>query len=248
MKRKVTISSGYTFSTIKGDRCEVVSYQNAKEVWVQFLDDTGYIRKTSSAEIRLGKIFNPFKKDTFGIGYLGIFSKEEKSEPDYLVAYTLWRNMFSRCYSKNFLGNSPTYIGCTVSEDFHSFKCFYIWCKKQKNFNRKGFQLDKDILSKGNKVYSPNTCRFVPKSINCILLDRRNHRGVYPQGVISDRKKFSARVSVQGKTIYLGSFDCEKEAYNCYKRNKEAYIKDEAINWREELDEDVYLALMNYAI
>ena len=43
--------------------------------------------------------------------------------------------------------------------------------------------LDKDILCKGNKIYSRDTCVFVPQRINSLFTKCDNARGDNPIGV-----------------------------------------------------------------
>ena len=75
-----------------------------------------------------------------------------------------------RCYEKS--GRSgASYLDCTVSSKFRRLSDFSRWCENQigfKDVDDKGrkYQLDKDILSKGNKIYSPETSCFVPQEIN----------------------------------------------------------------------------------
>ena len=88
--------------------------------------------------------------------------------------YMLWYNMLQRCYSEECQQKHPTYTGCTVSEDFKYFQRFARWCQSQVGFDLEGYQLDKDILLRCNKVYSEEVCVFVPRNINS--LDRKSTR------------------------------------------------------------------------
>jgi hypothetical protein len=71
--------------------------------------------------------------------------------------YDLWHAMLKRCYSKPYLEKQPTYIGCSVSDTFLYYHLFYNWCQTQVGFGKEGYQLDKDLLIKGNKLYSEDT-------------------------------------------------------------------------------------------
>ena len=84
----------------------------------------------------------------------------------------LWCSMLKRCYSNAYKKRQPTYEDCEVSNNFKSYEYFYEWCNKQVGFNNKDWQLDKDLLTKGNKVYSENTCIFIPAEINLLLVKR----------------------------------------------------------------------------
>ena len=133
---------------------------------------------------------------------------------------------------------------------FHKYSHFKEWCNKQVGFDQDGWQLDKDILVKGNKVYSPNTCVFVPKEINCLIIHRKSVRGEYPIGVTFDPKigKFRSQMNRGGKKTHMGLFSYPEEAFYAYKEAKEDYIKEVANKWKDQIDHRVYKALMNYQV
>ena len=79
-----------------------------------------------------------------------------------------------------------------------------------------GWELDKDIRIKGNRQYSPSTCMFVPKEINCLLVNSKAARGKYPQGVPIHRNKYSACINIEGKRKWLGSYDTAEQASQVY--------------------------------
>ena len=90
--------------------------------------------------------------------------------------YKLWQDMLTRCFSEKLQTRYPTYKGCNVSDNFLHYSFFYDWCQGQIGFGKvddKGryWQLDKDLLSVGNKTYSETTCVFVPKEINVFFVD-----------------------------------------------------------------------------
>ena len=167
--------------------------------------------------------------------------------------YSLWTSMLLRCYSKN---QMETYEGCTVSDKFKSYTFFYKWCNNQTGFNIKDEQsrcwhLDKDLLVKGNKLYSEDTCVFIPQQINALLTKRQNLRGEHPIGTSLNRKsgKFQANCkNGGGKLIYLGLHATPKEAFLVYKTFKESLIKEVANKYKEQLDQRAYKALMEYQV
>ena len=164
---------------------------------------------------------------------------------------SLWNNMLKRCYSEKHQLKQPTYIGCEVSENFKHYSYFYEWCQKQIGFGNQGFHLDKDLLVKGNKIYSENMCVFIPRELNCLLLTRDAERGEHPLGVYWNKKDkaFIARVNKrEGNREYLGSFKTEIEAFNAYKLAKEAYLKEIAEKYKSQIDLRAYDALMNYTV
>ena len=163
--------------------------------------------------------------------------------------------MLVRCYSDNSKKRRPTYEGCEVSNNFKSYEYFYEWCNKQVGFGVDGWQLDKDLLTKGdikgNKVYSEDSCVFIPTEINSLLVKRENMRGKYLIGVCWSKtaNAFVSRVSRnKGMQEHLGLFKTEIEAFNTYKTAKEAFVKEQANKWKSQIDERAYEALMNYTV
>ena len=165
--------------------------------------------------------------------------------------YNLWTSMLKRCYSDNSKKKRPTYEGCEVSDNFKYYEYFYDWCHSQVGFGNIGFELDKDLLIKGNKVYSENTCVFIPSDINLLLTKSTASRGDHLIGVCWSKthKAFKAQVRKnKGKQEFLGYFNTEIEAFNAYKVAKEAFIKEQANNWKSQIDSRAYDALMNYKV
>lgn len=135
--------------------------------------------------------------------------------------YRVWCNMLGRCYYKKYHERRPTYVGCSVCDDWLHFSNFKRWMEQQ---DWQGKQLDKDILVEDNKVYSPNTCVFVTSSLNLFLVDSRRTRGDYPLGVYYHKKrgKFASRCGnpIDQKTEHLGYFDCPLKAHRMWQRRK----------------------------
>ena len=110
-------------------------------------------------------------------------------------------------------------------------------------------ELDKDILNKGNKVYSPDTCVYVPQSINSLFTKSDKVRGEYPIGVYKQKDKYVAQLNKgNGKQIYLGSYSTPEEAFQAYKQAKEEYIKEVANEYKDKIPYRLYEALMNYEV
>ena len=103
--------------------------------------------------------------------------------------YSRWKDMISRCYSSKFQERQPTYVGCSVADEWLTFSVFRKWMESQR---WRGLHLDKDILVPGNKVYSPDLCVFITKMTNSFVVDSGSIRGDYPIGVAlrSDGKRF----------------------------------------------------------
>ena len=228
---------------------KIVKYNNAKNVEVQFLN-TRFETTAQLGDIKIGKVKDPYSPSVFGVGVVGteypitISGRNTKE-------YDLWKSMVRRCYSDKYQKKYPTYEGCKVSDNFKSYEYFYEWCNKQIGFGNKGFDLDKDLLVKGNKVYSEYSCIFLPNEINLLLTKRTASRGNHLIGVYYHKrgKVFMAQVSKnKGKQEKLGSFNTELEAFNAYKIAKESFVKEQANKWKGQIDIRAYNALMNYEV
>lgn len=133
--------------------------------------------------------------------------------------YIVWADMLKRCYSEKYLEKYPTYMGCYVCNDWKYFSRFKSWMEAQE---WEGKELDKDLLIKGNKVYSPDTCLFVDKQVNYILLTKQNSRGALPLGVRLGKGtgKYCAECNLLGKYRNLGTFLSIEDAHRAWKLAK----------------------------
>ena len=235
-------------SKLSGD-FKIVKYNDSRNVEIQFLK-TGFEMFAHLGSIKNGNVKDPYSASVYGVGISG--TKYPPTINDVKTKeYGLWQNMLERCYSDTFKKRRPTYGGCEASENFKSYEYFYEWCQNQIGFGECGFQLDKDLLTKGNKIYSENTCVFIPREINQVLIKREALRGEYLIGVYwhNTKKAFKAQVNTnKGKQEYLGLFNTELEAFNAYKDAKEAFIKEQANKWKSQIDIRAYNALMNYKV
>lgn len=163
-----------------------------------------------------------------------------------LKSYDVWSSMIKRCYSTKSYIYHPTYIGCTVCEDWHYYPTFKRWFDK--NYIET-FQLDKDLIVKGNKIYSPDTCVFIPSQINTLFHDQKKTRGNYPIGVTKCERlgKFIARMSVDSRTKHLGVYTDPHIAHQVYLLAKKDHIISVANEWKDKINSNVYEALMREA-
>ena len=211
---------------------------------------TRYETVVQLVQVKSGNVKDPYVPSVYGVGVLGtkypstingVKTKE----------YMLWKDMLTRCYSDTYKKKNPTYIDCKVSDGFLYYEYFYEWCHNQIGFSNQGWQLDKDLLVKGNKVYSESTCVFIPREINQVLTKCTASRGEQLIGVYwcNTNKAFKAQVcKSKGKQKNLGFFKTEIEAFNAYKQAKESFIKEQANKWKDKIDERAYLALINYEV
>ena len=191
------------------------------------------------------------KASVCGVGYLG-GNLDLKSTHNGKICkiYKQWYNMIERCYNEKLHQCRPTYIDCYVSDDFKDYSKWRDWFDNYQ-YKHDGWHLDKDLLFKGNKIYSESTCVFIPREINQVLTKREASRGEHLIGVCWSKtnKAFMAQVRKnKGKREHLGYFKTETEAFNAYKKAKEEYLKELAEEYKDMLDPRAYNALQNYVV
>lgn len=252
-KRNISVRDevlGKEFDTNSCGKCVVINYVNKNNITVEFAEPK-CVTTCRLVELRKGAVKNPKYPLFCGIACIGQGRYSRKT--DY-KCYKLWSDMLCRCYNKKRATDYPTYKDTEVCKEWYDFQNFAEWCYEQKGFtstddNGKVFAIDKDILGNG-KVYSPETCCFVPREINNLLTIRHNHRGGQALGVYKKHKslKYTSKVSIGGSENYLGSFTTEFEAFQAYKEAKEAYIKEVAEKWKDKIDDKAYQTLINYEV
>jgi len=243
---KSTIRIGDKFTTKEGCVVEVVEYNNQNDIIVKF--DDLYKKRVSACSLRRGSIKNFYNPTVCGIGYIGEGIYRVSIGGNHTKAYGVWKAMVRRCYERK---PRPAYVGCSVCDEWHNFQNFAQWFSEQPNAGRKGFQLDKDLLVWGNKVYGPDTCSFVPNEINKLLTDSGSARGEWPQGVNyhNQRKKYRATLNKgSGKIQYLGLYETPEEAFVVYKREKEKFVKEQAEKYKYLLHPNVYANLKSWSL
>lgn len=240
------VKAGDEFTTNEGGRVVVVEYVNAKNVLVKHMDDYGHEMVVQSQSLREGGIRNPYHPSVYGFGFIGVGDYISKEGGKITKAYVTWNGMFTRCYSPKCQERQPTYIGCSVDERWHNFQVFAKWMNEQ--HREDDWQLDKDLISNGNKVYSPETCRFIPRALNTLLNDHGGARGDLPQGVTRQGDRFKARLRVNGEKLYLGTHPTAEQAFQVYKKAKEENIKRMAEIHKDVICPLVYEALIVYDV
>ena len=238
---------GNIFETRDGKKFTVTKYVNRNEVYIKFLA-TGYETKTSASCIRKGDIKDRMSPTVLGVGVTGVCNIRENGK--LIPEYVYWRSMLQRSYHEKSKDKRSSYKGCSVSAAFKYFPYFKEWCNNQVGFGNKGWCLDKDILVKGNKEYSPETCCFVPPEINTLVLNCKASRGKTPVGVHFNKsqQKYQANCQINGKLAFLGYYKTPEEAFLVYKEAKESYIKEVADKWKDKIDPRAYEALIKYEV
>lgn len=187
-----------------------------------------------------------YQPSVCGIGYIGFGDFKATSGNQKTTLYSIWYSMIQRCYLKR--PRYAHYADCTVCDEWHNFQNFARWAVA--NGFQKGLNLDKDLLIKGNKIYSPETCLFLPASLNTLLINCKKRRGQLPVGVDyrPERGKYRAKLNKNKKIVCVGYFKTPIEAFNAYKEAKESHIRCLAEEWKNSISNEAYLALINWNI
>ena len=234
------MSVGDEFYSKNFGKVIVVEILPEEKASVRFEDGT--IQSFHRTAIVKGYVKNYNTPTVLGVGFLGCTTKISKCR-----SYGIWFQMIERCYTNKY----PAYTGCAVTQSWLNFNNFRIWYESQEGSNHKDYQLDKDILIKGNKLYSPNTCILVPSKLNKLLENSKSSRGVLPLGVSIHKQtgKFTARCcDGEGGYKHLGLFTNQDDAFACYKSFKEQIIKNSAEKHKDVLSKDAYNSLKNWEI
>lgn len=237
---------GETFINNVGEKFQIIGYDGWYHCTIQFEDGT-VSNNVCYANIKRGEVKNYNTPSTMGVGYVGYGQFKTYENGEKTEAYLKFTYLISRCYRTNF--QEFHYIVCSVCKEWHNFQNFAEWFYE--NYNpetMQGWHLDKDILVKGNKIYSPETCCFVPQEINNLFPNKPSKRGDYPVGVKKAKNRFTAVVSINGKNKFIGSFKTPEEAFAAYKVAKEKHIRNKAEEWRDLISEQVYQAMYNYKV
>lgn len=224
----------------------ITTYKSGSKIKVTFLE-TNYSKYTSAKSVSDGTVKDPYFKNIFGVGCVGetptsVSGKVKRS-------YHNWRDMIKRCYSPAASKTDPTYKDVTVCSDWLCFSEYEKWYEDNYVV---GWELDKDLTVVGNKLYSPDTCVFVPVRINNLIGNKNLVRKTLPVGVSYHRrdKIYNAKCNVGKVLVHLGDYDCPEEARRVYVSYKSKHIQSVATEafHNNEINSVVYKNLMDWKL
>lgn len=240
-KSDMVVDIGKIFETKSCGNIEIIGKINNRKYLCKFED--GIIVEALDGNIRSGMVANPCKRTAFDIGYNGVGPYRANGEK----SHAYWYKMMQRAYCPEYKLAHPTYEDVVVCEEWHCFQNFAEWVCKRKQYGMSGFNLDKDLIKSGNKVYCPEYCSLVPQEINKLTVRKSRVRGI-PQGVVDYGTYFVAKCRTEEDNVYLGTFNCPELAGEVYRKFKKEVIVKTANKFKEYLDENVYYSLLNFGV
>lgn len=239
----------------QGCLMKIIKYNNAHDVVVEFQDEYKTRVHTEYKHFLSTNVKNPCFPSVFGVGMIG--SKYPMSINGKVTKeHLMWRHMIERCFDDKFKNKYPTYKDVTCCDEWLLYDNFYEWLYAQENFKKwtsgDKWCLDKDILIKGNKLYSPDTCCLVPQDINLLFTKRDAKRNNLPIGVRKNGNGFQAQWSNQlaNKKECSTNYPTIEDAFCVYKKYKENLIKEVAqIEYsKNNITKRCYDAMINYKV
>ena len=227
----------------------VLQYVKAVKVLIRHNDEHGHEMWTQADRIRKGAVRNPFSKHENGYSFTGYGYCHTIDSKLRAIIYSLWRGMVQRTLSNTYSKKRKrnVYEQSTLCEEWYNFQVFCKFVYENKYYNV-GYQLDKDLLVRGNKHYSPETCCFLPLELNGVICsDFENSNGL-PLGVNTKYDYYEAAISYRGKRKRIGKYKTPEEASAAYVEAKEAYVKELALEWKDKIEPRAFEALMNWTV
>lgn len=237
---------------------KIIKYNNANDMFVEFQDSYKGIVHGAYREFKNGKIKNPYFPEVYGKGMVGQKYKTRENNSE-MKEYKIWHSMLQRCFDQKTKENHKYYNNVTCCDEWLLYENFYDWLHAQENFDKwltgDRWAVDKDILVKGNKTYSPETCCLVPSSINSLFTKHDKARGDLPIGVYYVKRNNTYRAQCNNpfqnnKRTGLGEYGTAIAAFEKYKEFKESIIKKVAETElaKNNITQKCYKAMMNYKV
>jgi len=233
-----------------GSKMTIVEYYSLSYIVVEF--DNGFITKCTYQQFKNGSIKSLYCRTVCGVGIVGLQNIQPNNDKRYKKSYDKWRSMLTRCYNENNREKAPTYKDVSVSKEWLYYPNFKKWYDENYySVDDEVMCLDKDILFKGNKIYSPRTCIFAPERINTLFTQNNKRRGDYPIGVNYNKKnnKYIAQCNNGSHgNAGLGTFDNSTDAFYRYKDYKEKNIRIVANEYKDKIPTQLFEAMYNWKI
>lgn len=225
------------YKSLKDKGAVFIEKTSNKRSKIKFLE-TGWITEVYDINVERGEFRDRMQPSVCGVGY-GVLRSDSKK-----ASFKAWHNMLNRCYSYDKVDKYITYGDCEVCDHWKNFRNFDAWyiTTFPEGVDIK-FELDKDMQIKGNRIYSPETCIWIPKKINQYINDVKGahsvtgYKGVSPiskTGIDVIEGKYEVRCADgKGKRVYLGTvtdLEVGSKMYIEYKQSQLRLLAKEYLN------------------
>lgn len=170
------IKVGETYKSKSFGDFVIIENNGWDNVVVEFVA-TGYRALTRRDKVKEGAVKDKLMPLVYGVGFIGDGEYGSRGADE--KAHKTWVGMLERCYCDKYQSRQPTYKGCSVCCEWHNFQNFAEWFY---NNYVDGFQLDKDIKEKGNKIYCADACLFVSARDNSVDASEKRYIFTSPSG------------------------------------------------------------------
>jgi hypothetical protein len=135
--------------------------------------------------------------------------------------YLRWKSMLSRCYKNDGGYKRRTYLNCTVCDEWLTFSNFKKWMETQ---DWQGKEIDKDLISKGNRIYSPEFCVFVDRLTNSFIVNSEKSDSI-GAAICKKTHKFQVRCRnpFSGEREWLGLYHSANQAHEVWRNRKHEF-------------------------
>ena len=238
-----------------GSKMIIKEYRKYSDIDVYFPEYDWTFEHAAYNNFKKGTVKCPYEPRYYNIGYLGEGKYKVRENGKNKKEFEVWYRMLERCYDPKYQEKHTTYKGCKVEDYLLNFQHMAEWINKNYyEIPDERMHLDKDILCKGNKIYSRDKCIFVPEGINKLFTKCDNARGENPIGVsLTSSGNYQVHCrNAYGKSVYLGSYLTKEEAFQVYKQYKEKVIKEVIDSYEGKIPEPFYsrlkTAMYNYEV
>lgn len=163
--KRITMNCGSTF--------EVKNIKSSLDIELKSID-TGFEVSVVASQIFRRSVKDPEAPVVHGVGCVGfgIYRATTKNgnNSNKTKAYMKWNAMMERCYSDKLHARNPCYKDCEVCEEWQNFQNFAEWYYE--NCPDQSMDLDKDLITPGNRIYSPEKCSFISSKQNKSIIKR----------------------------------------------------------------------------
>lgn len=239
----------YLNNEIKNNRMgtpmKIINHRKNSDIDVEFLDDFHYIKRHQTyANFKSGSIKNPYDKTICGVGYIGVGEYNTGTKNKHTEEYQNWVCMLRRCYDNKLKNKYPAYYdSCIVCDEWHDFQTFSKWYNENiYKVNNERMHIDKDIICRNSRIYSPETCLIVPQRINMLFVEKRKYSDL-PTGV---KRTKSGKYTSTYNGRHLGTFDLIEDAAIAHDIEKKKTITEIAYDYKDKIPEKLYNALINW--